>query len=183
MIGFSGQYKLVPLSSNVKGEQLVQLLADKFHLKDIVLPEWAVFDKQRVGEPTMLEEDDSPIVQSLSWKNPCDGEFILKKLPKGLQRVTRKVCDHTIHILDMGILDIGMLRALQRVTGEVCDQDIDIGILYLDCCGHCSTGDTHRRNTPVWWPISVHEIYLFGFCGSSSYTNLYRCAGSWRVRN
>lgn len=85
-----GQHKLVRLESDVVGEQLVQLLADKFNLTDIAAEEWAIWHKPRSGEPSMLDEDENPIVQSLGWSDPCAGEFMLKKLPKGLQRVASK---------------------------------------------------------------------------------------------
>jgi len=82
----AGLDKKVRLDSQVRGLALVELLAEKFNMGDINLNEWAVMFKT-ANEEEILDDDSNPIEHSLGWNDPSDGDFILKKLPKGFARV------------------------------------------------------------------------------------------------
>eukprot|EP00053_Salpingoeca_punica_P012853 m.115525 g.115525 ORF g.115525 m.115525 type:complete len:809 (+) comp16051_c1_seq4:203-2629(+) len=79
--------KVVRLSTSMRGDELILLLAEKFNLGSITPSEYAVFDIRDTGDQLMLDDDTSPIVRSLQWKDPSEGTFWLKKLPQGLVRV------------------------------------------------------------------------------------------------
>jgi len=82
----AGLDKKVRLDSEVRGLGLVELLAEKFNMGDINLNEWAVMFKT-ANEEEILDDDSNPIEHSLGWNDPSDGDFILKRLPKGFARV------------------------------------------------------------------------------------------------
>jgi afadin len=55
-------------------------------MSDININEWAVWYKSQSNEE-VLDDDSNPILHSLQWKDPSDGDFVLKRLPKGFARV------------------------------------------------------------------------------------------------
>jgi len=79
--------KMVRISSDVYGDELVKMLGDKFNIPDVSFAEYAVYQSLDDGEIHMLDETHNPVSQSLLWQDPSEGTFSLKKLPKGLQRV------------------------------------------------------------------------------------------------
>jgi len=79
--------KMVRLSSDVRGDELVKLLGDKFNIPNVSFATYAVMDNRDDGETEMLEESENPIEVSLKWGDPSAGYFSLKQLPKGLQRI------------------------------------------------------------------------------------------------
>eukprot|EP00040_Diaphanoeca_grandis_P006100 m.35912 g.35912 ORF g.35912 m.35912 type:complete len:691 (-) comp17226_c0_seq1:363-2435(-) len=80
--------KMVRLTSDIKGDELVKLLGEKFNITNVSFANYAVLDNRNDdGEYTMLEENENPIEVSLKWDDPGAGYFSLKSLPKGLQRI------------------------------------------------------------------------------------------------
>ena len=79
--------KMVRISSDVYGDELVKMLGDKFNIPDVSFAKYAVYQTQDDGEIHMLDETHNPISQSLLWQDPSEGTFSLKRLPNGLQRV------------------------------------------------------------------------------------------------
>lgn len=78
--------KMIRISSDIFGDDLVKMLGDKFNLSDVSFTDFAVYQTLDDGDMIMLDEHQNPISQSLTWQDPCEGSFSLKKLPKGLQR-------------------------------------------------------------------------------------------------
>jgi hypothetical protein len=78
--------KKVRMDSTIRGMDLVELLAEKFNMSDINISEWAVWYKSANNEE-VLDDVTNPIIHSLQWKDPSDGDFVLKRLPKGFARV------------------------------------------------------------------------------------------------
>jgi hypothetical protein len=80
--------KVVRLSTTARGDSLILLLAEKFNLGSINPAEFGVFDIRDSGDQLLLDDDTSPVVRSLQWKDPAEGTLWLKKLPAGLVRVS-----------------------------------------------------------------------------------------------
>lgn len=82
--------KMVRLANNIRGDELIRLLGEKFNLGEINASEYAVFAIMDTGEQHMLSDDGSPIAMSLTWDDPSEGSFWLRKLPPGLVRVATR---------------------------------------------------------------------------------------------
>eukprot|EP00039_Didymoeca_costata_P029334 m.24212 g.24212 ORF g.24212 m.24212 type:complete len:678 (+) comp7586_c0_seq1:249-2282(+) len=192
--------KIVRITSDICGAELVQLLADKFNLTDINHIEWAVFVIKKTGEPGILDEEENPIVNALQWKDPSEGEFMLKKLPKGLQRVAPEAVvkssvqpsSHSVRALGPVLPyspeqeDLLLSVMIKRQSGSSLGFKLTPSYLLQMCIAYCVVHQTDRDTRRLVNKISESivkmiddnlteaEILLFWTCNT---LKLIKCFG------
>eukprot|EP00043_Microstomoeca_roanoka_P009503 m.90698 g.90698 ORF g.90698 m.90698 type:complete len:737 (-) comp14603_c4_seq1:594-2804(-) len=87
--------KVVRLTSAIKSDELIKLLAEKFNLGDVDSSQYAVFDMRDTGEQNLLEDTDSPILTALALSDPSETTFLFRKLPPSLVRIDKSRTSRT----------------------------------------------------------------------------------------